>query len=184
MKDWRAHGKPRGHDGHVERAMTACGVLLAFGAGAFAWTQIAGNDGNPKVNGAQHLALFGRPKEYHDEKQALALRGPAPSVEPVVAPRQPAADAGVDFAQTATISERPAMARGDPFGSPIRSEGPDYRVRRVLADRVIVESKGETFILRIGEAAAGVGRLTAIVMREGRRVAVIGPAPAGGQTSR
>ena len=163
--------------------MTSCGVLAALGVSAFASIQIAGNDGVPKVNGVQHLGLFARPNE-RSEPGALALNpgGASGAVRVAKAP-QPGAGA-LDFSQTASIARPTPDGGREPLDAGARSSTPGYRIRHVLADRAILERGGETLIMRIGETATGVGQLKAIVLREGRFVAIIGPEGSDAQISR
>ena len=167
---------PSSRDRLVERLMTSGGVLAALGVGVFASVQIAANDGVPKINGVQHLALFARPRERQVETTATV-----PSVQRV----SPTANFSgeIDFSRTASIGDRSSQSSRTEYNS-VSPDSRRFSVRRVLVDRAIVETNGETIVVRLGETATGVGQLKAIVVREGRYVAIIGPELSASQTSR
>ena len=144
---------------NADQGMTLAGVGLAASVGVFAYVAVESNDGVPRIRGAEHLALFGRPSLARDER--LASFGNARPFE-IGEQSEP-----IDYAPVATI---------------VGGGAPQVRVERVLKDRVILAGAAGQKEVRPGEVAQGFGRLQEIRIVRGRFVAVF--APDAGQISR
>lgn len=73
-----------------DTALKVSGVVLALALVGAASLEMARNNGVPKVNGLQHLAVFARPARIRDERLRQAGETPAPK--------------DIDFEPTATIA--------------------------------------------------------------------------------
>lgn len=140
----------------VEQGMTLAGVGLAALATGFAYLAIVGNDGVPKIGGAEHLAIFAMPSNMQEARLSSGV---------VVAPGASAISrdqslAPIDYLPTATI-------RANPGARP--------QLLKILKDRVVVQGPSGPVELRPGDFAEGFGRLREIRMMRGRWVAVIVP---------
>lgn len=149
----------------VEQAMTLAGVGLAALATGFAYLAIVGNDGVPKIGGAEHLAIFAMPSNMQEARLSSGL---------VVAPGASAISreqslSSIDYLPTATIRANP---------------GARLQLLKVLKDRVVVQGPSGPVELRPGDFAEGFGRLREIRMARGRWVAVIIPEGAVDHSSR
>ena len=141
----------------VDGKMTFMGVGLAASVATFAVFAIRQNDGVPKIQGQEHLALFARPTTSRDERAAAISAGQR-AVNP---------SASVDYSPTATIVGNPA---------------PQAFVNRIDGDRVIVEGPSGLVELRQGEVAPGLGQLRDVRLVNGRFVAYF--VPVANQSSR
>jgi hypothetical protein len=152
----------------AERAIATSGVVLAATVATFASIQIFENDGAPKVNGVEHLALFARPAKARDEARRQASPAPIPDV-PVEIDREP----------TATIRSRSNPIFGDtpPTGRAA------WRIVQVDRDRVVIEDDSGRIVVRKGDRAPDGRVLTAIIARQGGWMAVWMDSPSL-QTSR
>lgn len=149
----------------VERGMTFAGVGLAAVATGFAYLAIVGNDGVPKIGGAEHLAIFAMPSYTQQARLSSGV---------VVAPGASAISrdqslSPIDYLPTATIKANP-NAR--------------LQLLKVLKDRVVFQGPSGPVELRPGDFADGFGRLREIRMTRGRWVAVIVPEGAVDHNSR
>jgi hypothetical protein len=171
-------------DARIEKAMTFCGVAVAGTVAALACLQITVNDGKPKINGAEHLALFGRPKGQERGGIAVASYDTSRPQEKRMADEGGGGRPDVDFSTTASIGDGSEPERSERKDASVRPAERRYRIQRVTSDSAFLEARGRTIILRVGESVAGVGQLKAIVRRDGRWVAIMGPEPRVDQTSR
>lgn len=149
----------------VEQGMTLAGVGLAALATGFACLAIAGNNGVPKIGGAEHLAIFAMPSNTREAglaPDAVVRSGIAPASEDQSLAR-------IDYRPTATIRTGPAER---------------LQLRQVFRDRVVVQSRSGSVELRPGDFAKGFGRLQEIRMARGRWVAVVVPEGATDHSSR
>lgn len=149
----------------MEAIMTVGGLGLAAGSVAFAYMAIQANDGAPRINGVEHLALFAMPNSARDS-QIVSIGAGSPAAVPlmqgdVVAP-------AIDYTPTATIG--PALER--------------RQVRSVGRDRVMFDGPSGPLEVRKGESAPGIGRLRDIQRIQGRWIAVIEPERRPTQSSR
>jgi hypothetical protein len=156
----------------VDIALFGAGVTTAAASVVFAATMFARSDNTPLVNGMQYLGVFGQP---HGHAAIVAAAEPAPAR---VAPPAPAAagtaasriaDAGaaaparadshqsIDMSPTGSISHGDANADADP-----------YRLVAVEPGMAWLRNSVETRVVKPGDFAPGLGRVAAIVEREGR----------------
>jgi hypothetical protein len=129
--------------GH-EIVIRALGSALAGLSMAFAIYMVAYGGGRTRINGMEHLAIFAQP------------RGPGGSVGGSAA--QPAENAPqVDMAATGSVAAAGAKA---PDGRPIE-------IVAAEADRVWLKIDGAIRTAAPGDSVAGLGRIGAIVGRNG-----------------
>ena len=133
--------------GH-EIAIRAVGTALAGMSMAFAVYMLAYGGGKTRINGLEHLAIFAQP------------RGSAVGAPPAKVPTPRAANAGaaVDMATTGSF----AAASG--------SAAPERRPIEIVAaraDRVWLRIDGALRSAVPGDSVPGVGRIAAIVARDG-----------------
>ena len=139
----------------VEGVMTACGVVLACGVAAFAGFETWTNDGVPKINGVDHLALYAQP----NGRRVIEEARNAPPVR---------TDPGIDYGPTATV--RPGIDYAPT--STVRNE---LRIVEVSRDRVRLSRGAEMIELKPGQSARGVGTLRQIVWANGAWSPVFDP---------
>jgi hypothetical protein len=130
--------------GH-ETVIRAVGSALAGLSAAFAIYMLAYGAGKTRINGMEHLAIFAQPRG-----PGGAVRDPAP----------PSADAApvVDMATTGSVAASVGKA------------GPDARPVEIVAaqaDRVWLRIDGAIRMAAPGDTVAGLGRIGAIVARNG-----------------
>ncbi len=128
-----------------EIVIRAVGSALAGLSAAFAIYMLAYGAGKTRVNGIEHLAIFAQPRG-----PGGAVRDPAPpSVEgaPVV-----------DMAATGSLAA--SSAKGAPEARPVQ-------IVAAQADRVWLKIDGAIRTAAPGDTVAGLGRIAAIVARDG-----------------
>ncbi len=128
-----------------ETVIRALGMALASLSAAFAIYMLAYGGGRTRINGMEHLAIFAQP------------RGPGGAVR---APAPPSADASsaLDMAATGSLPASPSQA------------APEARPVEIVAaksDRVWLKIDGAIRAAAPGETVAGLGRIGAIVARNG-----------------
>jgi hypothetical protein len=128
-----------------ETVIRAVGMALASTSAAFAIYMLAYGAGKTRINGMEHLAIFAQP------------RGPGGAVYD---PASPPADAStaVDLAATGSLAAsvgKPALG-----ARPIEIVGAE-------ADRVWLKIDGAIHPAAPGDNVAGLGRIGAIVPRNG-----------------
>jgi hypothetical protein len=131
-----------------ETAIRALGTALAGVSVAFAVYMLAYGGGKTRINGMEYLAIFAQP------------RGPLSAVSPIRAPG-PAPTAGapnVDTATTGSLAHSSSNAAQQP--RPIE-------IVAARADRVWLKIDGAIRSAAPGDSVAGVGRIGAIVPRDG-----------------
>jgi hypothetical protein len=135
----------------VDVALIGAGLASAAASVVFAATMLARGDHAPMVNGMQYLAIFGQTQRTHTSPAAP----PAPAQ---VAARADA-DKAIDFAPTGSIPRAVAAetAQADP-----------YRLIAVEPGMAWLRNSAEMRIVKPGDIAPGLGRVGAIVNREGR----------------
>ena len=123
-------------------ALRAVGTALAGVSIAFAGYMLAYGDGQVRVLGMEHLAIFAQPR-------GLIVGEPPPGTPPQAA-------GAVDMAETGSVADltrRPLPAR------------PGIVAAR--SDRVWLRIEGKIVSATPGEDVAGLGRIGAIVRRNG-----------------
>ncbi len=133
-----------------EIAIRAVGAALAALSIAFAAYMLAYGDGKTRVNGMEYLAIFAQPR---GAVAAPAIKAPAPP---------PVAGApAVDMATTGSLTAATSKAAQD--ARPVV-------IVAARADRVWLKIDGAIRAAAPGDNVAGVGRIGAIVARNGEWV--------------
>ena len=124
-----------------ETVIRAVGMALASLSAAFAMYMLAYGAGKTRINGMEHLAIFAQP------------RGPGGAVRD---PTPPSADAStpVDMAATGSLAASAVGAR-------------PVEIVAAQADRVWLRIDGAIRTAEPGDKVAGLGRIGAIVARDG-----------------
>jgi hypothetical protein len=130
--------------GH-EIVIRAVGTALAGLSMAFAIYMLAYGAGKTRINGMEHLAIFAQPRG-----EGGIVRGPAPP---------PAGDAPqVDMAATGSLAASAGRAASD--ARPVE-------IVAAQADRVWLKIDGGIQMAAPGDTITGLGRIGAIVARNG-----------------
>jgi hypothetical protein len=133
-----------------ETVIRAVGMALASLSAAFAMYMLAYGAGKTRINGMEHLAIFAQPRG-----PGGAVGGTAPA---------PAEGASVvDMAATGSLAASTGQAT--PQARPIE-------IVAAEADRVWLKIDGAIRMAGPGETVAGLGRIGAIVARNGGWVLV------------
>ena len=127
-----------------ETVIRAVGMALASLSAAFAMYMLAYGAGKTRINGMEHLAIFAQPRGAEG-----GARGPAPS-----------ADGGPAVDMSATGSLADSASKAAPYPRPVEIIGAD-------ADRVWLRVDGAIRAAAPGDSVAGLGRIGAIVARDG-----------------
>jgi hypothetical protein len=127
-----------------ETVIRAVGMALASLSAAFAMYMLAYGAGKTRINGMEHLAIFAQPRG-----PGGAVRGPTP-------PEANAATA-VDMAATGSVASSTAQVVG---ARPIE-------IVAAQADRVWLKIDGGIHMATPGDDVAGLGRIGAIIARNG-----------------
>ena len=131
-----------------EIAIRAVGTALAGMSAAFAIYMLAYGGGRTRINGLEHLAIFAQP------------RGNAVGAPPAEGLAPPGADAAgaVDMATTGSFAA--SAGKAAPESRPIE-------IVAARADRVWLRIDGALRSAVPGDSVPGVGRIGAIVARDG-----------------
>jgi hypothetical protein len=129
--------------GH-ETAIRALGMALAGLSMAFAIYMLAYGGGKTRINGLEHLAIFAQP------------RGPGGVVGGPIPPSAGGASV-VDMAATGSLA---SAGRAAPGALPVE-------ILAAQADRVWLKIDGAIRTAAPGDSVAGLGRIGAIVARNG-----------------
>lgn len=149
----------------VEQVMTVAGVGLAASVATFAYVAVSMNDGIPRIEGQEHLALFARPSHALDLRIGASTPESAPLRRDVA---KSMAGPAVDYSPTASIRRNPEM---------------QARVLQWTGQRVTVLGPEGPLDIGRGEIARDMGRLVDVRLVEGRWIAVF-ERQAGSQSSR
>jgi len=133
--------------GH-EIAIRAVGTALAGMSIAFAVYMLAYGDGKTRINGLEHLAIFAQPRGG----SGGAARAESP------ASQTSSGGAAVDMATTGSVAASDAKA--PPEKRPVE-------IVAARADRVWLRIDGAIRSAVPGDSVSGVGRIGAIVARDG-----------------
>jgi hypothetical protein len=128
-----------------ETVIRAVGMALASLSAAFAMYMLAYGAGKTRINGMEHLAIFAQPRG-----PGGAVRGPTPPEANAVT--------AVDMAATGSVASSTAQAV--PGVRPIE-------IVAAQADRVWLKIDGGIHMAAPGDNVAGLGRIEAIVARNG-----------------
>lgn len=128
-----------------EVVIRAIGMALASLSMGFAIYMLAYGGGRARIYGLEHLAIFAQPRGAEG-----GARGPAPS----------SADGAraVDMSATGSLADSAGKAAPDP--RPVEIIGAE-------ADRVWLRVDGAIHTAAPGDSVAGLGRIGAIVARDG-----------------
>ena len=128
-----------------ETVIRAVGMALASLSAAFAMYMLAYGAGKTRINGMEHLAIFAQPRGPRG-----AVRGPTP----------PSADTptAVDMATTGSLAAAVGQAT---------LEARPIEIVAAEADRVWLKIDGSIHMAAPGDDVAGLGRIGAIVARNG-----------------
>jgi hypothetical protein len=127
-----------------EVVIRAIGMALASLSLGFAVYMLAYGGGRTRIYGLEHLAIFAQPRGAEG-----GARGPAPS-----------ADGGPAVDMSATGSLADSARKAAPYPRPVEIIGAD-------ADRVWLRVDGAIRAAAPGDSVAGLGRIGAIVARDG-----------------
>ncbi len=127
-----------------EVVIRAIGMALASLSMGFAVYMLAYGGGRTRIYGLEHLAIFAQPRGAEG-----GARGPAPS-----------ADGGPAVDMSATGSLADSASKAAPYPRPVEIIGAD-------ADRVWLRVDGAIRAAAPGDSVAGLGRIGAIVARDG-----------------
>lgn len=127
-----------------EVVIRAIGMALASLSLGFAVYMLAYGGGRTRIYGLEHLAIFAQPRGAEG-----GARGPAPS-----------ADGGPAVDMSATGSLADSASKVAPYPRPVEIIGAD-------ADRVWLRVDGAIRAAAPGDSVAGLGRIGAIVARDG-----------------
>ena len=131
-----------------EIAIRAVGMALAGMSVAFAVHMLAYGGGRTRINGLEHLAIFAQP------------RGNAGGASPSEGLGPPSADAGAAVDMATTGSFAASAGKAAPESRPIE-------IVAARADRVWLRIDGALRSAVPGDSVPGVGRIGAIVARDG-----------------
>ena len=154
----------------VDIALFGVGVTSAAASVVFAVTMFTHAGDAPMVNGLQYLGVFGAP---HGHATIVAAAGPAPApahAAPAPAATRVAAAATVaprraDSRQSIDMSPTGSIARG---GDDTPASADPYRLVAVEPGMAWLRNSVETRVIKAGDVAPGLGRIAAIVERQGR----------------
>jgi len=128
-----------------ETVIRAVGMALASLSMAFAMYMLAYGGGKTRINGMEHLAIFAQPRGPGN-----VVREPAP----------PPANASPQVDMAATGSLAASAGQTAPTPRPVE-------IVAAEADRVWLKIDGAIRMAAPGDAVAGLGRIGAIVARDG-----------------
>jgi len=171
----------------VDLALFGAGVSAATASVVFAVAMFGRAGDAPMINGMQYLGVFGQPHGH----PAIVVAAPALAAAPApaatrVADARPAAAPRADSRQSIDMSPTGSIVRGG--DDPAADAGP-YRLVAVEPGMAWLRNSVETRVIKTGDVAPGLGRIAAIVQRQGRwtlldesgavLLAADPPAPAG-----
>jgi hypothetical protein len=153
----------------VDIALFGVGVTTAAASVVFAVAMFAHGGDAPMVNGMQYLGVFGQP---HGHVAVVASVEPAPAraAAPIpaaakVADAATAAPTHANPRQSIDMSPTGSIVRGGDDASP---EADPYRLVAVEPGMAWLRNSVETRVIKTGDFAPGLGRVAAIVERQGR----------------
>ena len=151
----------------VDIALFGVGVTTAAASVVFAAAMFARAGDAPMVNGMQYLGVFGQP---HGHAAIVAAAEPAParaadgSGSDQIADLRTAAPARADSRQSIDMSPTGSIVRGGDDAAP---DADPYRLVAVEPGMAWLRNSVETRVIKTGDFAPGLGRVAAIVERQG-----------------
>ena len=152
----------------VDIALIGAGVTTAAATVVFAAAMFTRADDAPLVNGMQYLGVFAALRG-HAAVVAVAAPPPARAAASAPAATQvadaaPAGQARPDSHQSVDLTPTGSIVRG---GDTAAADDP-YRLVAVEPGIAWLRNSVETRVIKPGDVAPGLGRIAAIVEREGR----------------
>jgi hypothetical protein len=139
-------------------ALISVGLASAAASVVFAAAMVTRGDHAPLVNGMQYLAVFGQPH------LRIAASAPA-AASRIVALGKSGAAPGVLGGRSVDYDPTGAIVHAAPDDG---SMGDPYRLVAVEPGMAWLRNSTEMRVIKPGDIAPGLGRVAAIVMREGR----------------
>ncbi len=153
----------------IDIALFGAGVTTAAASVVFAAVMFTRGDDAPLVNGLQYLGVFGQP---HGHVAIVATVGPAPARAAAPAPAatrvadvRTAAPARAGSRQSIDMSPVGSIFRSGDDAAPVADP---YRLVAVEPGMAWLRNSVETRVIKTGDVAPGLGRIAAIVERQGR----------------
>jgi hypothetical protein len=146
----------------VDIALFGAGVSTAAASVVFAVAMFAHAGDAPLVNGLQYLGVFGAP---HGHVAIVAAAEPARAAPAKVADAKTAPPARADARQSVDMSPTGSIARAGDNAPP--ADDP-YHLVAVEPGIAWLRNSVETRVIKTGDVAPGLGRIAAIVRRDGR----------------
>ncbi|MGA2491657.1 MAG: hypothetical protein ABSF67_01765 [Roseiarcus sp.] len=153
----------------VDIALFGFGVTSAAASVVFAAVMFTRAGDAPMVNGMQYLSVFAQP---HRHIAVVASVEPAPAraaapapIATKVADSKTAAPARADPRQSIDMSPTGSIVRG---GDDAPADADPYRLVAVEPGMAWLRNSVETRVIKTGDFAPGLGRVAAIVERQGR----------------
>jgi hypothetical protein len=140
----------------VDVALIGAGLASAAASVVFAAAMVARGDHAPLVNGMQYLVVFGQSQRKHPAPAAPAAASQVAALPAASGSVGATAGKTVDFDPTGSIF-RFAAAASDP-----------YHLVAVEPGMAWLRNSVEMRVVRPGDIAPGLGRVAAIVNRDGR----------------
>jgi len=151
----------------VDLALFGVGLTSAAASVVFAAVMFARAGDAPMVNGMQYLSVFGQP---HRHLAVIASAEPARAAAPApvvakAADSKAAAPARADARDSIDMSPTGSIVRSGDDAPPAADP---YRLVAVETGMAWLRNSVETRVIKTGEVAPGLGRIAAIVERQGR----------------
>jgi hypothetical protein len=146
----------------VDIALFGVGVTSAAASVIFAAVMFSRPGEAPMVNGLQYLGVFGAP---HGHGAVVASAEPARAAPAKVADAKTATPARADAGQSVDMSPTGSIARAGDNAPP--ADDP-YHLVAVEPGMAWLRNSVETRVIKTGDVAPGLGRIAAIVRRDGR----------------
>jgi len=146
----------------VDIALFGVGLTTAAASIVFAGVMFSRAGDAPMVNGLQYLGVFGQP---HGHIAIVASVAPAPAPKAAkVADARATASARADSRQSIDMSPTGSIVRSGDDAPP---DADPYRLVAVEPGMAWLRNSVETRVIKTGEVAPGLGRIAAIVKRQG-----------------
>jgi hypothetical protein len=146
----------------IDIALFGVGVSSAAASVVFAAVMFSRAGDAPMVNGLQYLGVFGAP---HGHSAVVASVEPARAATAKVADAKAAPPARADTHQSIDMSPTGSIVRGADDAPPLADP---YRLVAVEPGMAWLRNSVETRVIKPGDVAPGLGRIAAIVERQGR----------------
>jgi len=154
----------------VDVALFGVGLTSAAASVLFAAVMFTRGGDAPMVNGMQYLSVFGQPHRHLAVVASVdpALLRPAPPtpIPTKVADSKVATPARADSRQSIDMSPTGSIVRNGDDPAPDAAD--PYRLVAVESGIAWLRNSVETRVIKTGDFAPGLGRVAAIVERQGR----------------